>query len=275
MAFFWVRQWVPLPVVYHQQMGDPPPGPRPQAMDHATSAFAPAALKSPDSNAPFYSQLSALPQGQLRPDFRPPAHSTGHYQSQDHGASSMNMGAMASALPDFGADDDASLNHQNVPRSLSGASASAVAYQLGQNLQMSSHPSYGPGFAAGMHQQPFMPQHGPQYGAYPSFAPNQPRLAGAAPMQAPYQNYQQASHYMYYPAPYAPQGQYNHGYAVQASQGQPMYGRRVSLTNTGIQRQITDFSHMDGNFAGAHVAPGNFSGDSAPYNAQFAPSPGK
>ncbi|CAA9962276.1 YT521-B splicing factor [Pyrenophora teres f. maculata] len=273
MAFFWVQQWVPLPVVYHHQMGDLPPGPRPQAMDHATSTFAPAALKSPDGNAPFYSQLSALPQGQPRPDFRSPAHPNGHYQPQDHGASSMNMGAMAVALPEFGADDDASLNQQNIPRSLSGASTSAVAYQLGQNLQMPSHPSYGPGFAAGMHQQPFMPQHGSQYGVYPSFAPNQPRLAGATSMQAPYQNYQQASQYMYYPTPYAPQGQYNHGYAVQASHGQPMYGRRASLTNTGMQRQIADYSHMDGNFPGARIAHGNFAGDPAPYNAQFAPSP--
>ncbi|KAF1838640.1 hypothetical protein BDW02DRAFT_576134 [Decorospora gaudefroyi] len=295
MAFVWVQQWVPLPIVYEQNMGDVPPGPRPHAMDNATtgsardgnsSASFSAPLKSPDNNAPFYAQLSALNHGQPRPDFRSPIHPTAHYQAQEHGASAFNMGSMAGALPDFGVGDDATLYPQPVPRSLSGASTSAVAYQLGQNLQMPnhtsgnipSHPSYGPGFTTGLHQQPFMPQQGSQYGAYPSFATNQPRLAGAPSLQAPYQNYQQASQYMYYPAPYGPQGQFNPGYAAQTTQAQTMYPRRTSLTNTVMQGQTADYSHMDGNFAGARMATGNFQGDLtsmvSPYGAQFAQTPG-
>jgi hypothetical protein len=145
MAFVWIQQWVPLPIVYEQQhMGDVPSGSRPQAMDNATTGFAqdgnlpasfPVPLKSPDNNAPFYSQLCAIPQAQLRQDFRSPT----HYQSQEHGASPLNMSPMVGALPDFGAGDDASTSQQTVPRSLSGASTSAVAYQLGQNLQMPTH----------------------------------------------------------------------------------------------------------------------------------------
>ena len=202
MAFVWVQQWVPLPVVYEQQqhMGDLPPGPRPHAMDNATTGLArdgntsgsfPTSLKSPDSSDPFYSQLSGLPHGQLRPDFRSSTHANGSHQPQEHGTSPLNMGAMTGALPNYGTNDNASTNPQTVPRSLSGASTSAVAYQLGQNLQMTSsnmstHASYGPGFATGLPQQPFMPQQGSQYSAYPSFATNQPRLAGVAPMPSPY-----------------------------------------------------------------------------------------
>jgi hypothetical protein len=292
MAFVWIQQWVPLPIVYEQQhMGDVPSGSRPQAMDNATTGFAqdgnlpasfPVPLKSPDNNAPFYSQLCAIPQAQLRQDFRSPT----HYQSQEHGASPLNMSPMVGALPDFGAGDDASTSQQTVPRSLSGASTSAVAYQLGQNLQMPthaagnvpSHTSFGSGYATGLHQQTFMPQHGSQYGPYPSFGTNQPRLAGGTAMQVPYQNYQQASQYMYYPAPYGAHGQFNPGFSAQVAQGQTMYGRRTSLTNTGMQGQSADFSHLEGNLPGARMATGSFHGDTSsvvsPYGAQFAQASG-
>jgi hypothetical protein len=292
MAFVWIQQWVPLPIVYEQQhMGDVPSGSRPQAMDNATTGFArdgnlpasfPAPLKSPDNNAPFYSQLCALPQAQLRQDFRSPT----HYQSQEHGASPLNMSSMAGALPDFGAGDDASTSQQTVPRSLSGASTSAVAYQLGQNLQtpghasgnMPSHTPYGSGYATGPYQQTFVPQQGSQYGPYPPFATNQPRLAGGTLMQVPYQNYQQASQYMYYPAPYSAHGQFNSGFSTQAAQSQTTYGRRASLTNTGMQGQSADFSHLEGSFPGARMATGSFHGDPSsvvsPYGTQFAQASG-
>jgi hypothetical protein len=287
MAFVWVQQWLPLPIVYEQNMGDIPSGPRPQAMESATNNFArdgtpsnssTGPFKPSDNNAPFYSQLSALPQGQPRPDFRSAAHPFAHYQPQDHSASSLNMGSMAGALPDYSAGDDASLNPQAIPRSLSGASPSAVAYQLGQNLQMPTHasgnmPLYGPGYATGLHQQTFMPQQGgTQYGAYSSFGPTQPRLA----VQAPYQNYQQASQYMYYPAPYGPQGHFNPAFVAQ---GQNVYGRRASLTNTGMQGTNGDFSHMDGNFSGQRMATGSFPGDASSvgssYGAPFVQAPSK
>ncbi|CAN9389629.1 unnamed protein product [Alternaria sp. RS040] len=266
-------------------MGDLPPGPRPHAMDNATTGLArdgntsgsfPISLKSPDSSDPFYSQLSGLPHGQLRPDFRSSTHANGSHQPQEHGTSPLNMGAMTGALPNYGTNDNASTNPQTVPRSLSGASTSAVAYQLGQNLQMTSsnmstHASYGPGFATGLPQQPFMPQQGSQYSAYPSFATNQPRLSGVPPMPSPYQSYQQASQYMYYPAPYGPQGQFNPGFSTQ---NQLMYERKASLTNTGMQGHVADYSHVDGGFSGVRMATGNFLGDSmSPYGAPFAQSP--
>jgi len=267
-------------------MGDLPPGPRSHTMDNTTASLArdgnnsnsfPTSLKSPDSNDPFYSQLSSLPQSQLRPDHRSSTHANGTYQSQEHGTSPLNMGAMTGALPNYGAHDNTPMNPQ-VPRSLSGASTSAVAYQLGQNLQMpgnmSAHASYGPGFATSLPQQHFMSQQGSQYNAYPSYPTNQPRLAGVAPMQSPYQNYQQASQYMYYPAPYGQQGQFNPGFGAQGQ----MYERKAGSTNTGMQGHVADYSHGDGGFPGVRMATGNYMGDSSsimsPYGVQFAQSSG-
>lgn len=290
MAFVWVQQWVPLPVVYEQQhMGDLPPGPRSYTMDNTTANLArdgnnstsfPTSLKSPDSNDPFYSQLSSLPQGQLRSDHRSPTHANGTHQPQEYGTSPLNMGAMTGALPNYGTNDSTQMNPQ-VPRSLSGASTSAVAYQLGQNLQMPSgnmpaHASYGPGYATGLPQQHFMPQQGSQYNAYPSYPTNQPRLAGVAPMHSPYQNYQQASQYMYYPAPYTQQGQFNPAFGAQSHS---MYERKASSTNTGMQGHGADYAHVDGGFPGVRMATGNYMGDSSslmsPYGAQFVQSSSK
>jgi hypothetical protein len=248
------------------------------ARDGNTSGSVSTSLKSPDSNDPFYSQLSGLPQSQLRPEFRSHTHVNGSYQPQEHGTSPLNMGAMTGTLPSYNANDNASMNPQTVPRSLSGASTSAVAYQLGQNLQMppgnmSTHAAYGPGFATGLPQQPFMPQQGSQYSAYPSFATTQSRLAGAAPMHPSYQNYQQASQYMYYPVPYGPQGQFNPGFSTQS---QAMYERKASSTNTGMQGQAADYSHVSDAFSGVRMTTGNFLGDSmSPYSAQFTQSSGK
>lgn len=287
MSFVWVQQWVPLPIVYEQQMGDLPPGLRPQALDNATTGFArdgtPSAsspYKSTDNNAPFHSQLSAIPQGQLRPDFR----SSAQYPSQEHGSSPLNMGSMAGMLPDYSSFDDASVNSQSVPRSLPGPSTSAVAYQLGQNLQMPAHasgnlpthPTYGPGFAAHPYQQNFMPPQGSQHGVYSPYATNQPRQAGTATMQAPFPGYPQPSQYIYYPAPYGAQGQFAPGYMAQGAQGQQMYGRRASLTNPG---QGADFTHMDGGFPGVRMPPANVQGDQGSfgpaYGVPYVQGPGK
>ncbi|KAJ4370531.1 hypothetical protein N0V83_005052 [Neocucurbitaria cava] len=285
MAFVWVQQWVPLPIVYEQQMGDLPSGTRPQALDNATTGFArdgnpsvTSPYKSPENNAPFYSQLSAISQGQLRPDFRSPTHPTAQYQSQEHGASPLNMGSMIGALPEYASFEDASVVPQSIPRSLSGASTSAVAYQLGQNLQMQTHgsgnlpthTSYGPGFAPGSYQQNFMPSQSSQHSAYPPFGANQPRLTNATSMQPPYQNYPQASQYMYY-TPYGAQGQFVPGFAGQTAQGHAMYGRRPSLTNAsaGMMGQSADFPHIEGNFLGARVAPGNPQGEANSFGSAY------
>ena len=286
----WIQQWVALPVVYEQQMGELPPDSRPQALDSATTGLARdgnllnSPYKSLDNNAPFYSQLSAIPQGQLRSDFRSPPHTSTQFQYQDHGSSLMNMNLMAGALPEFASFEDASVNSQSVPRSLSGASTSAVAYQLGQNLQMPAHasgslpthPSYGLGFGPTPYQQTYMLSQGPQHGSYPPFATNPPRLPGTTTTQAPYQSYGQASQYMYYPTPYEVQGQFAPGYAAQGSQGHSMYGRRASLTSSGPG---ADFSHIENGFPGARIAPMNLHGEQgqvgSTYSMPFPSGPGK
>jgi hypothetical protein len=289
MAFVWVQQWVPLPVIYEGQrpMGDLPPGSRPQALDNAASGFARAgnsnlpgsSYKVPDNSTPFHSQLSAIPQSQLRSDFRSSAPSFAQYPPQEHGASPLNMASMAGVLPEYGPTDDASTNaqgSQSVPRSLSGASTSAVVYQLGQNLQMSSggmsnHSAYGNAYAAGPYQQQaFAP--GSQHAAYPSFVQNQPRMPNTS-MQTAFQNYPGPSQYMYYSALYGHQGQYNPGYPTQ---NQALYDGSQS---TGASAGLTsphnmNYRHPDGGFTGARVDQG-LQGGQGPMGLPFARAQGK
>lgn len=296
MAFVWVQQWVALPVVYEGQgpMGDLPPGSRPQALDSAATGFArdgnqgpsTSSYKSPDNTTPFHSQLSAIPQGQLRPDYRSPTHTTAQYPPQEHGASPLNMSSMAGALPEYGSIDDASVNpqSQSVPRSLPGASTSAVVYQLGQNLQMPihasgsmpSHPSYGNAYAAGPYQQQAFGQ-GSQHGAYPPFGPNQSRMP-AASMQTVFQNYPGPSQYMYYPAPYGHQAQYNPGYGAQSLQSQAVYGRRGSTTDTtaGLTSPHNmSFQHIEGGFQDTRVGTGGLQGEQASMGLPFMRGQGR
>ncbi|KAF2034659.1 hypothetical protein EK21DRAFT_56258 [Setomelanomma holmii] len=293
MAFVWVQQWVALPVIYEGPMGDAPPGSRPQALDSAATGFArdgnqglstpgSALYKAADNNTPFYSQLSSIPQNQLRPDYRSTAHPSAHYTLQEHGASPLNMGSMTGALPDYGQVDDGSGNaqgHQSIPRSLSGASTSAVVYQLGQNLQMPaqvsnnfpSQSSYGNTFTGGHYPQNFMPPHGAQHGAYPSFAGNQSRMPGGTSTQAPYQNYQQASQYMYYPAPYGTHGQYSPGYLGQTAQGQASFERRGSITGQPIslQGQQMYLQSPESAFSGARHGQGALQSDPSAIASAF------
>jgi hypothetical protein len=290
MSFFWVQQWVALPVIYEGSMGDLPPGSRPQALDSAATGFARdgdqslpgpslSPYKSPDNGIPFYSQLSALPPNQLRPDYRSPAHPSAQYLPQEHGASPMNMGLMANALPEFGRVDDASVNHmdsQSIPRSVTATSTSAVAYQLGQNLQMSthaagnmpSHSSYGTAYGAGPYQQQAFSQ-GSQHAAYPPY--NQSRMP-ASTMQTAFQSYPGSSQYVYYPSPYGLQGQYNTGYAVQGTQSQAMYERRGSMAgaSVGLTSPLSmDYQHHDNGFSGARMSAGGLTGDQAPMGSAF------
>jgi hypothetical protein len=297
MAFVWVQQWVALPVVYEGQgpMGDLPPGTRAQALDSAATGFArdgnqglsTPSSKPQDNTTPFHSQLSAIPQNQLRPDFRPSAHSTTQYLSQEHGASPLNMSSMAGALPEYGSVDDASVNpqgSQSIPRSLSGASTSAVVYQLGQNLQlpahapggMPNHPPYGNAYVANPYQQQAFSQSS-QHNAYPQFGANQSRMPTAS-MQAAYQNYPGPSQYMYYPAPYGHQGQYNPGYPAQGLQSQALYGRRGSTTDVtaGLTSPHNmNYQHLDGGFQGPRVGTGGLQGDQAVMGLPFTRTQGK
>lgn len=294
MAFVWVQQWVPLPIVYEQPMGDLPSGSRPQALDSATTGFArdgnpmSPPFKSQDGNMPLHSQLSPTPQGQGRQDFRSPSHPPTQYlsQEQQHAPSPLNMAAMAGALPEYGNLDESQVNTHSIPRSLSGATPSAVAYQLGQNIQLPTHatgnlpthPSYGPGFSTSPYQPNFMPSQGSQHNAYPPFGVNQAQLARGTSMQGPYQNYPQASQYMYYPTPYATQGQFIPGFSAQPNQ-QHIYGRRPSVPNASVGMMGPgDYSQMDGSY-GARVAQGHIQPEAGsfgtPHSVNFAQGPGK
>jgi RNA recognition motif-containing protein len=284
MSFVWVQQWVPLSVVYSRPMGDIPAGSRPQTMEHTATGFAldgnqshpaPPSMslyKTVDTNTPFYSQLSAIPQNQLRSDHHSPSHSSAQFTPKDYGASSLNMTSMAGALPDYTSLDNASL---------SGASSSAVAYLPGQSLQMPAHPSngmpgyssYGNAYVPGPYQQQsFGP--GPQHNAYPPFGTNQPRTQ----MQPTFQNYVQPSQYMYYPAPYTVQGHYNLGYAAQGAQSHAMYERRGSMA--GATAGLTsshnmDYSHHDGAFGGARMVSADPGAVGSVFNAAYARGQGK
>lgn len=274
-------------------MGDLPPDSRSHNMDF--SAAGPARddqhalpsssspYKATDNNTPFYSQLSSISQEQHRPDPRLSAQNATYYASQQD-PSAFKMGAMAGALPEYTSDLQQQAS-QSVPRSLSGASTTALVYQLGQNLQMPAHiqanmpahPSYGPGYGASPYHQGYLPQHGTPGGAYPNYNPNQPRMQGVAPIQNPYQPYQQPSQYMYYPAPYGAQGQYPGGYVAQGTQGQPMFARRPSLVTApmGIPGQTMDMSPHEGSFPAARAMTGDPTLSAAAFGAPFYQGSGK
>ncbi|KAJ4344020.1 hypothetical protein N0V95_006441 [Ascochyta clinopodiicola] len=122
---------------------------------------------------------------------------------------------------------------------------------------MSVHPPYGSG------------------GAYPSYNPNQSRIQGVNPMHNPYQQYPQASQYMYYPTPYAAQGPFSLGYAVQGVQGQATFGRRASLAAAPIANpsQNAEVLPHDGSYTGARTAHGDPATNAATFGASFYPGP--
>ena len=270
-------------------MGDLPPDSRSHTMDLTAAGLArddqhaplppSSPYKAQDSNTPFYSQLSSIAQGQHRPDQRSPAQSTPYYASQ-HESSTFRMSAMAGALPDYGSDVQHQAS-QSVPRSLSGASTSALVYQLGQSLQMpahasgsmSVHPSYGSGYGASPYQQGYIPPQSTQSGIYPTYNPTQSRIQAITPIQNPYQPYPQPSQYMYYPAPYGAQGQYPAGYAAQGVQSQTMFGRRASLVTAPLG-QTMELSPHEGSFTGARMVHGDPTANTVAFGAPFYQGPG-
>jgi hypothetical protein len=240
---------------------------------HATPSS--SILKSPTSNTPFYSQLSSIPQTPVRPDLRSPAHlANPHYT--EHGATAMNMGAMAGALPDYG-----SLDGSQSQRHLSGASTSALVYQFQQNLQMSNsvpgglpaQPPYGSGYSAGQFQQNFAPSQGSQHANYAIFPSGQQRLQAPGPTpQNPYHHFGQPAQYMFYPSPYGPQAQYSPGFSGQSFQGQPMYGRKPSMTHGHLPGQNMEMSQQDGGFTGGRIVSGGNPRDAGTVGAMFGNS---
>jgi hypothetical protein len=233
---------------------------------HEQSSVAP-----PSSNTPFYSQLSSIPQSQLRRDLRSPALPSSPHYPQDHGATSLNMGAMAGSLPEYPSIEGTQSQHAQ--RQLSGASTSALVYQLQQNLQVHGPASntlpvnsvYAPSFGSGQFQPNYMPTQASSHTNYNGFLSNQQRGPGSNPMQAPYPNYSQQSPYLYYPAPYGTQ-HFVPGFSGQNAQTQALYGRRPSLTSSHVPQpgQSMDMSSHDGMFsAGHHTSSGAVQGDPA------------
>ncbi|KAF2737858.1 hypothetical protein EJ04DRAFT_520894 [Polyplosphaeria fusca] len=288
MAFVWFQQWIALPVVYEEQMGDVPPGTVPQLLDITAAGIAhdenqghynasASSLRSPSSNAPFHSQFSSIAQGQGRPDIRSPTHlASPQYPAQEHGGTPLNMASMVGALPEYAPMDNTGNPHAQQPgqRPLSGASTSALVYQLQQNLQMpghaggslQTHSNYSAGYGPGQFSQGFVPTHGSQLTSYAPFNPNQQRVGGPSAMPPQFQNFHQPSPYLYYPTSYAHQGQFPQTFQ---GQPQPMYGRRPSAGNVPIggqnlESQESAFNTLGRQFGGQSVdglpGSGAFSG---------------
>lgn len=269
-------------------MGDIPPGSSAQhlvdplatglAQDEHQGQINPSLhTKSPPTNTPFYSQLSAIPQGQPRPDLRSPAHpQSPQYPLADHGPGPLNMGAMAGALPEYGssAAQAAPQVLQHDQRQLPGASTSALVYQLQHNLQVpglapAALPNqYAPAFTSGQFPQNFVPPPGGQHPNYSQFPGGQQRVTGPGPMQAPYQNFPQHSQFAYYPGPYGPPAQYPQGFPGQHNQAQQMYNRR----------QSGEMGQQEGGFGGNRPTPTNIPGDPGAIGSMlggsFAQAPG-
>lgn len=266
-------------------MGDLAPEGRPQSLDNRSTTNLTSDdqqnqnYKAMSTSAPFQSQLNSIPQPQGRPDLRSPAHPTNpHYHAQEHGASSLNMASMAAALPEYSPVEPVQGGahmHSQSQRPLSGASTSALVYQLQQNMQipnhapgsMQTHTSYGHGYDPRQYQHGYMPAQAAQHANYNPYASNQQRLVTPSSMQAQYSNMPQAAPYMYYPPPYGSPGQFSQGYSAPGAPTQMMYGRQPNLNNPPMHMggQNLDMSQHDGALAtgsrivhgGMQVEPGS------------------
>lgn len=289
--------WVALPVLLENQMGDVPSGSSSQALDpttasvahdgqhHGSSTPSSSNAKSLPSNPPFYSQLSSIPQAQSRPDLRSSSYPANPHYPEHPAPSMMNMSAMAGALPDYGAQDGPPQQGQ---RHLSGASTSALVYQLQQNLQMPGSASgsipaqspYGTGYATGQFQPNFSPSPGAQQANYVAYTAGPQRMQAAGSLQGPYQHFaHQPSQYMYYPSPYGPQPQYTPALPGQNTQGQPLYGRRPSAPGPhGPVAGQMDMAQPDAGYPVGRVAVNATMGDSGAmgtmYGGPFIPQQG-
>ena len=240
MAYVWMQQWVALPLIVEELMGELPPdagiGPtgRITSDDEVQLSITQIPFQhssqvqsgTPDANLSFHTQLFSAPSFPQRvdPSRPPPQQTLGSFGQHQHG-SAFNMGAMTGTLPDYGAASPnltmQSSQHQQMQRRVSGASTPAVVYQLQRNLQYSQLPSslanptsYGNfpqnqyGGGAFGHQQSF--------GLYGS---SQQRIAG---MQQPFPPYPQLSPQHYY----FMQGQQPTAFAGQMGQFPGAYGGR-------------------------------------------------
>ncbi|KAF2098627.1 hypothetical protein NA57DRAFT_75865 [Rhizodiscina lignyota] len=235
MNFVWVQQWVALPVIVEEPMGDAPSdhgGARPSEYTHGTypneesqhntkSNVTQQAGPSTVDNTPFYSQFTALPP-QPRVDLSRIQTGLGSYNmsaNPGQGGASFNMGSMASALPDF----------QNPQQTQRGQPASASAQQAqfrGQQMpQFPSNPPYGASYGVGQFQGAMAHDDG----SHGPMGQQTQRSAGVPAMQQQFSPYgQQVPQYFYPTSPFTPQGAQQTFFpgAGQAMQG---FDRRTSL----------------------------------------------
>lgn len=244
-------------------------------------------LAIPGQNAPLSSQLSPdQAQWGQDPSRIQVAHSGGHRsnipQAPEHEPSALNMAAMVGALPDHA--NDPNLRHlqpHHQQRQLSGASTSAVVYQLQQipqlrssaNIPLQNHTPYNSGYGHMQYPPNFPPQHGLQYGAMPPLSANPQRPP--APNMLQYQHFQQPAPYVYYPQ-YSAHGPYAQPFPPQSPQSQPGFSRRPSLpaSQGSIHPQTFDTPVQDGSYQQSHAFPGGLPMESGPNVNLMGTSPG-
>ena len=241
----------------------------------------PSELRSPSNNAPSYSQLSSIPQSQPRLDIPRASNQQvdtfyGVSKSQELSASHFNMGAVVGALPEYPSvvlGQSIPQTHQQGSRVLSGASTSALIYQLQQTSQFPGHSlssyqgqsPYSPTFGQGQYPTNFIASQSAQQTAYQQSNPNQQRSAGPSPLQPLYPSFQQQpSQYLYYTSPYGPQGQFTQNFPAQVPQQPKPYNRRISLPSAQVPVivQSTELTMLSGSYPSANrLASGGFSSD--------------
>jgi hypothetical protein len=254
MAFFWVQQWVALPIIIEEHMGDvshdsgsgPPrlesqepthddlqfPGQKPSI----PSSSLPATSRSPGAGAPFYSQYSNLPGQPQRVDSSS-SHQLGNpYPSgvgQNQNLHGFNMSAMAGALPDYGMQTLNNMQTQGPQpgaQKMAGASNPAMVYQYPQNLQYPPQVSasyMNPAQYGGYAPAPFQGYHqsqSPQPAMYTQYGTGQQRTGVVPQHFAPYP--QVAQQYYHYPGAVGGHGQQPSGFPMQTANFQAPYSMR-------------------------------------------------
>lgn len=273
MAYFWVQQWIALPVIAEEQMGDGSAnlpslypaggtviddGKNNQLRRTNIQAAPEGTVVGSDA---FYSQYSTIPPSQSRPEpTRPsPQQSQAHFNyssAPGHGASPLNMGTMSSALPDYAmGSNNRPHSHQFAQQAVSGASTSALVYQL---QQASHYPgqvpgsvsSFNPGFIPSHYPQNFGAGVIPQANMYHSVHTPQSRSAGPSPS---YPNFpQHTQQYFFYP--FGPQGNMPQQYGHPFPQKQVYQGRRSSLPSVQVPPPA-DASLLSGSLPSLANAP--------------------
>lgn len=233
------------------------------------------AAHSHNSKPPYEVHLQA-PAPQQRPEGLRSTNATGHAltsyaMAQNQRPTTLNMGGMAGALPDYPSSAQPYGQQPNPPRFPSGPSTSALVYQLQQISQFAgqtamSNPAYNPQYTQhypGMYQQG---QHAPQgasgYGQM--HAAQQSHSGGPSPLQPHYpgssyfsqhhqqqQQPQQQQQYLYYPTSYAQQIPGAQGMPGRAAPYPSGYGRRSSLSygQGTTSHEGPDYSMANASFA--------------------------